>query len=113
MPEMDGIETLRQMRTTAPDVGVIMLSSLTVQGGDLTMKALELGAFDFIPKPQNGSMAENTKAVREALIPILKAFTRHREIKSILKGRPETKGADPVPSALFAVAAWLLPTALA
>jgi two-component system, chemotaxis family, protein-glutamate methylesterase/glutaminase len=87
MPEMNGIETLERLQTVAPDVGAIMLSSLTREGGEMTMKALELGAFDFIPKPQNGSMAENTRAVREALVPMLKAFSRHREIKSILRGK--------------------------
>jgi two-component system chemotaxis response regulator CheB len=89
MPEMNGLETLQQMQTVAPDVGAIMLSSLTVEGGEMTMRALELGAFDFIPKPQEGSMEENTRAVREALIPMLKAFARRREIKSILKGKSQ------------------------
>lgn len=87
MPEMDGIETLERMQTEAPDVGAIMLSSLTQKGGDMTMRALNLGAFDFIPKPQAGSMEENQKAVEDALIPMLKAFARHREIKTILKSK--------------------------
>ncbi len=85
MPEMDGLETLERMQTEAPHVGAIMLSSLTQKGGEMTMKALDLGAFDFIPKPQAGSMEENQNAVRDALIPMLKAFARHKEIKTILK----------------------------
>jgi two-component system, chemotaxis family, protein-glutamate methylesterase/glutaminase len=87
MPEMNGIETLERLQTAAPDVGAIMLSSLTREGGEMTMKALALGAFDFIPKPQHGSMEENMQAVREALVPMLKAFSRHREIKGILRGK--------------------------
>lgn len=87
MPEMDGLETLERMQTEAPYVGAIMLSSLTQKGGEMTMKALELGAFDFIPKPQAGSMEENQNAVRDALIPMLKAFARHKEIKTILKSK--------------------------
>jgi two-component system, chemotaxis family, protein-glutamate methylesterase/glutaminase len=92
MPEMNGLETLERLQTAAPDVGAIMLSSLTREGGEMTMKALELGAFDFIPKPQNGSMEENTQAVRKALVPMLKAFSRHREIKTILRGKYRDKG---------------------
>lgn len=87
MPEMNGIETLQRMRTAAPDVGAIMLSSLTQEGGEMTMMALELGAFDFIPKPQSGSMEENTRAVRDALVPMLRAYSRHKEIKNILRGK--------------------------
>jgi two-component system, chemotaxis family, protein-glutamate methylesterase/glutaminase len=79
MPEMSGLELLERMRTEAPDVGAVMLSTLTQEGGALTMRALELGAFDFIPKPQSGTMAENKTAVRKALEPILLAFGRiHR-----------------------------------
>jgi two-component system chemotaxis response regulator CheB len=97
MPEMNGIETLQQIRLTALDVGAIMLSSLTQEGGEMTMKALALGAFDFIPKPQNGSMEENTRAVREALVPMLRAYSRHKEIQSILKGKyqPPVDGKRP------------------
>ena len=84
MPDTDGLETLARMRTEAPDVGAIMLSSLTQEGSEMTLKALELGAFDFIPKPQEGTIEENTKVVRDALIPMLKAFYRYKEIRSIL-----------------------------
>ncbi len=91
MPEMNGLEVLEQIQEKAPDVGAIVLSTLTHEGGDMTIKALELGAFDFIPKPQSGSMAENTTAVKDLLVPMLKAFSRRKEIRSILKGKPFSK----------------------
>jgi two-component system, chemotaxis family, protein-glutamate methylesterase/glutaminase len=65
-------------------VGAIMLSTLTQEGGTMTMRALELGAFDFIPKPQTGTMAENRLAVKNALGPIIKAFSRSSAIWSLL-----------------------------
>jgi len=55
MPDMDGLETLKKMLScknelkAVPDV--LMVSSLTRTGSDITLKALELGAFDFIAKP--------------------------------------------------------------
>ena len=58
MPEMDGLSVLREMATAAPNVGAIMLSAYTRKGSKMTMKALELGAFDFIPKPQAKSFRE-------------------------------------------------------
>lgn len=87
MPEMNGIEVLECMKTQAREVGAIMLSTLTQKGGDMTMKALELGAFDFIPKPQNGKMDENRVVIKNALIPILRAFSRRTEVRSILNGQ--------------------------
>ncbi|NLK00045.1 MAG: chemotaxis response regulator protein-glutamate methylesterase [Clostridia bacterium] len=50
MPVMDGLETLERLKKLYP-VPVIMLSSLTQKGARVTMRALELGAVDFIPKP--------------------------------------------------------------
>lgn len=52
MPIMDGITTLREI-IKKYNIPVIMLSSLTVEGADSTLKALEIGAVDFITKPTN------------------------------------------------------------
>ncbi|MEJ8554424.1 protein-glutamate methylesterase/protein-glutamine glutaminase [Tepidibacter sp. Z1-5] len=52
MPVIDGIDTLKQIMLKKP-TSVVMLSSLTKNGADLTIKALELGAVDFITKPSN------------------------------------------------------------
>lgn len=50
MPEMDGLQALQQIMKRSP-VPVVMLSSLTGKGTVETIKALELGAVDFIQKP--------------------------------------------------------------
>ena len=49
MPKVDGIEALRKIMKECP-VPVVMLSALTTEGANATLKALELGALDFIPK---------------------------------------------------------------
>lgn len=87
MPEMDGLEVLMEMKKREMNIGAIVLSNLTHEGGDLTIKALELGAFDFMPKPQLDTIDENKKAVKALLVQILKAFRRHQEIKEILRGK--------------------------
>ena len=84
MPEMNGLHVLERMREEAPDVGAIVLSTLTHKGGELTMKALDLGAFDFITKPEANSMEESRNEIKNALLPMLKAFSRRRERKKIL-----------------------------
>ncbi len=53
MPEMDGLETLKRIMDIQP-TPVLMLSQLTKQGADLTLKALELGAMDFVDKSSAG-----------------------------------------------------------
>ena len=80
MPEMNGIQVLEHLRHHKKNVGVIMLSTLTHEGGAMTMRALELGAFDFIPKPQSGTMTENCAKIEAAIEPMIRAFqesTRH------------------------------------
>ncbi len=92
MPEINGLQVLEYMKKNAPTVGAIMLSTLTQTGGDMTMKALELGAFDFIPKPQEKDFNQNKQAIRNAIGPMLKAFSRSKDIKSILKSSSPYSG---------------------
>lgn len=86
MPEMNGLEVLEAMKASGSQTGVIVLSSHTVRGGALTIRALELGAFDFVTKPEGGSAQENMMQLRNRMQPILRAFERRKEIRSILSG---------------------------
>ncbi len=88
MPEMNGLDFLAHVQEEWPEIGVVMLSTSTQEGGEMTIRALELGAFDFIPKPLSGTMADNKEEIKTLLSPMLKAFKRHREIKHILSGKP-------------------------
>jgi len=87
MPEMDGLSVLRKMATDAPTVGAIMLSAYTREGSEMTMKALELGAFDFVPKPRDKSLQENRTELKRTIAPMIKAFVRLNEVRKILKGK--------------------------
>ncbi|MGP3590945.1 protein-glutamate methylesterase/protein-glutamine glutaminase [Vagococcus sp. WN89Y] len=53
MPRMDGLDFLERLMRLRP-MPVVMLSSLTSKGSEITLRALELGAVDFITKPQIG-----------------------------------------------------------
>jgi two-component system, chemotaxis family, protein-glutamate methylesterase/glutaminase len=55
MPVMDGMETLKIIMENHP-MPVLMLSQFTKQGAELTLKALELGAMDFVDKSTTGMM---------------------------------------------------------
>ncbi|MFJ1230743.1 protein-glutamate methylesterase/protein-glutamine glutaminase [Yersinia proxima] len=53
MPRMDGLDFLERLMRLRP-MPVIMISSLTGKGSEITLSALELGAVDFVTKPQMG-----------------------------------------------------------
>ena len=53
MPKMDGIEFLSRLMRLRP-MPVVMISTLTERGAEITMRALELGAVDFVAKPRIG-----------------------------------------------------------
>lgn len=73
MPDMDGLQTLeaiQEINKTRPaehQIGVIMLSSYTQKGADITVRALEMGAFDFIPKPEGVNLRENIQQLCQQL----------------------------------------------
>ncbi|MBS1713543.1 MAG: chemotaxis response regulator protein-glutamate methylesterase [Armatimonadetes bacterium] len=54
MPVMDGLTALAKIMAVGP-VPVLMVSSVTTQGAEQTIKALELGAVDFVTKPDGGA----------------------------------------------------------
>lgn len=64
MPVMNGLEALRKIMSETP-LPVIMLSSLTQQGADATVKALHLGAVDFITKPSGSLSLDINKVSRD------------------------------------------------
>jgi two-component system, chemotaxis family, protein-glutamate methylesterase/glutaminase len=75
MPEMDGLETLRQLRKVHPKLPVIMFSTLTNRGAVATLDALACGANDYVTKPANvGSVIAAMQSVRNSLLPKIKAF---------------------------------------
>jgi two-component system, chemotaxis family, protein-glutamate methylesterase/glutaminase len=75
MPEMDGLETLTNIRKEWPKLPVIMFSTKTERGAVATIEALTRGASDYVAKPSNvGSVMLAMERVREALIPKIKAL---------------------------------------
>lgn len=57
MPRMDGLDFLERLMRLRP-MPVLMISSLTERGAEVTLRALELGAIDFVTKPKAASTAE-------------------------------------------------------
>lgn len=72
MPVLDGLSALARIMKECP-VPVVMLSSLTGRGGEQTLKALELGAVDFIDKSSAGGPMEFANLLQELTSKILVA----------------------------------------
>lgn len=73
MPVMNGIEFLKERKARKIDVPVIVLSSIAIKGAAVTMQALELGAADFITKP-NGSVSTDISEVADHLIDLIASY---------------------------------------
>src|SRR3954447_17270166 len=75
MPDMDGLQTLAELRKIAPRLPVIMFSTLTERAAASTLDALALGASDYVTKPtQLKDPAEALEPVRQQLVPKTKAL---------------------------------------
>ena len=66
MPEVSGLEALPAL-LAVHEAPVVMVSALTQEGADVTLQALELGAVDFMPKPERNQLAE-MRASRDLLV---------------------------------------------
>ncbi len=95
MPEVNGIEVLEKLKDMPEAPIAVMLSTLTQQGSEMTIKALELGAFDFVPKPSDGKMAENMKKVKDAILPIIEGFKRRKLTQLKIRQRIHQKPVPP------------------
>lgn len=67
MPEMDGITALPKIIEASPNSHVIMASTLTQSNAAISMKAMELGATDYLPKPSSRSDANSLETFYAAL----------------------------------------------
>jgi two-component system chemotaxis response regulator CheB len=75
MPEMDGLELLRELRRQGRTIPVVMFSTMTERGAWATLEALALGADDYVTKASNaGSLDVSLANLRQQLIPKIRQF---------------------------------------
>lgn len=86
MPEMDGLETVETIRKRGWGMPVIMFSTLSEHGGAATMKALALGASDYVAKPANvGKVSEGIAAISRELVPKVLALCEKKSTRAAEK----------------------------
>jgi two-component system, chemotaxis family, protein-glutamate methylesterase/glutaminase len=74
MPIMDGISALPKILQVSPHIQVIMASTLTSRNADISLRALELGAADYVTKPRSSLAADAGTAFRSELIAKVKSL---------------------------------------
>ncbi len=82
MPKMDGLDFLEKLMRLRP-MPVLMVSSLTERGSEITMRALELGAVDFVTKPKisiQSGMREYTELIADKIRAAAKARIKPRTL---------------------------------
>ena len=80
MPDMNGLELLREIKKRRIQVKAIMLSSLTAHGAQVTTDALLAGAFDFIQKPSSSDANANRLELEGLLADKINAFQQSRNV---------------------------------
>ena len=83
MPKMDGLTALKKIMKDCP-TSVMMVSSLTTEGADETIKALEYGAVDFIPK-ELSYVNINIIKIKEELVNKVKEIVKHKILRERLR----------------------------
>ncbi len=92
MPDMDGVETLKQIRQSYPDTIVVMISGVSSRSTKTTITALELGAVDFVRKPDGNDYDSNIKRLVSDLSPVLKLVqTRLYARGSTISSKPKVE----------------------
>jgi len=100
MPEMNGIEFLKERKKRGITIPVVILSSIARRGAEITMEALNLGASDFIQKP-SGSESTDIHTVKDTLVGMLlgygSSYRKSQNKKTLLPSEYPPKTAKPSP----------------
>ena len=96
MPEMDGLETVRELRKIDGHVPIIMFSTLTERGASATLEALALGATDYLTKPSNTDMVATSETVSRELLPRIRALCHLPVALGAEAGAPGPLGVPPL-----------------
>ena len=97
MPRMDGLDFLERLMRLRP-TPVVIVSTLTERGSDVTIRALELGAIDFVAKPKIG-VADGLRLLARDVTSKIRVAAQAKVRKTVAPAAAATGGARPAPGA--------------
>ena len=101
MPNMDGLTALPKLLKAKPDVVVIMASSLTARNADISLRALRMGATDYVTKPSSREAMREADDFKRDLVEKVRALgRRHADAGHAPRVRPalaDARFAPPLP----------------
>jgi len=98
MPDLDGIAALPLLLEKKPDLVVIMASTLTRRNAEISLRALSLGAADYIPKPgSNREVSASTAFRRDLIEKIRQLGQRAKRLRSVAPARAPKSAPSIVP----------------
>ncbi|WP_204251152.1 protein-glutamate methylesterase/protein-glutamine glutaminase [Elioraea rosea] len=98
MPVMDGLAALPELLKVDPALRVVMASTLTTRGADVAMRALRLGAADYVPKPTTTGAIAGEASFRDEIVAKVKGLARQRR-HGLGPARPVAAPMAPRPAA--------------
>jgi two-component system chemotaxis response regulator CheB len=85
MPGIDGVETLRRLQREFPGIQVVMMSGVSTRNTASTVKALEMGAIDFVRKPDSRIPEENRKRLHNDIAAALRVVRVRLTTRTVIK----------------------------
>lgn len=98
MPEMDGMTALPQLIAMDSDLQVIMASTLTRRNADVSLKALSMGAADYIAKPESTRVNDEKEAFQRGLTEKVRVLGAARRGRADAAGKPVPRPTSLQPS---------------
>jgi two-component system, chemotaxis family, protein-glutamate methylesterase/glutaminase len=95
MPELDGISALPLLLKKKHNLVVIMASTLTRRSAEISLRALSLGAADYVPKPESAPDATTSAAFQRELIEKIRLLGRRGRLLP-RPWRPDSNGSQPI-----------------
>lgn len=99
MPKMNGIEMLEELKAHHIKVTIILVSTIAKKEAKETIRALELGAFDFVKKPESYIEVKNN-LFSDEILESLTVATKAEQIKTKVTIQPNTQQEKPISEAL-------------
>jgi two-component system chemotaxis response regulator CheB len=96
LPDMDGMDLLDEVKRCCLKTKVVVVSGMSEEGADLTVKALSKGAQQFIGKPSSGGFQSSVDALRAELEPVIKTVTLQTRMHTQMKTSQPPRASRPM-----------------